>query len=290
MRNVVLALATVALVGCDFVPGEKSKPVPDARTADTLPPSPRNTISILAWNVESGGADVEVVGNQLSGLYAHDINALSEVDPRSFELFARACDKGCQFVSSKTGNDDRLEIIYDTRRLELVRHQELDRYRDFELNNGNHRSPLLAHFRDRQSGIEFQVVVNHLARGKEEVRNMQAIGLREWARDQTLPTVTIGDFNLDFDFHTRRGNQAFIEILRDDVWSWVKPGAWIDTNWADPDHDGKDNFPGSMLDFAFVAGPAKDWKPACKVIVRDGDFPDDKTTSDHRPVELRLRP
>jgi hypothetical protein len=45
-----------------------------------------------------------------------------------------------------------------------------------------------------------------------------------------------------------------------------------------------------MLDFAFVAGPAKDWKPVCKVIVRDKDFPDNKTTSDHRPIELRLAP
>jgi len=43
-----------------------------------------------------------------------------------------------------------------------------------------------------------------------------------------------------------------------------------------------------MLDFAFVAGPAKEWTPVCRVLVRDGDFPDDKTTSDHRPIELKL--
>ena len=63
-----------------------------------------------------------------------------------------------------------------------------------------------------------------------------------------------------------------------------------DTNWSDPDDDGKDNYPDSMLDFAFVAGPAKDWNPVCRAIVRDGDFPDDDTTSDHRPIELRLTP
>jgi hypothetical protein len=45
-----------------------------------------------------------------------------------------------------------------------------------------------------------------------------------------------------------------------------------------------------MLDFAFVAGPAKGWKAVCKVIVRDGDFPDDEATSDHRPIELRMSP
>jgi len=43
-----------------------------------------------------------------------------------------------------------------------------------------------------------------------------------------------------------------------------------------------------MLDFAFVAGPAKEWTPVCSVIEMDGDFPDDKTTSDHRPIELKL--
>ena len=68
----------------------------------------------------------------------------------------------------------------------------------------------------------------------------------------------------------------------------LKPVELLDTNWSDPDGDGNDNYPDSMLDFAFVAGPAKDWNPICHVIVRDGDFPDDKTTSDHRPIELRV--
>jgi hypothetical protein len=60
----------------------------------------------------------------------------------------------------------------------------------------------------------------------------------------------------------------------------------IDTNWSDD--NGVDRYPDSMLDFNFVAGAAKDWKAECRVIVRDGDFPDDKKTSDHRPVQLVL--
>lgn len=66
----------------------------------------------------------------------------------------------------------------------------------------------------------------------------------------------------------------------------MKPGEWIDTNWADRNGDGVDDYPGSMLDFAFVANGATEWKTTCRVIQRDGDFPDDETTSDHRPVEL----
>ena len=64
----------------------------------------------------------------------------------------------------------------------------------------------------------------------------------------------------------------------------------IDTNWSDPDGDGKDNFPDSMLDFAFVAGTARNWKPECRVIVQENDFPDGPKQSDHRPIELVLEP
>ena len=61
----------------------------------------------------------------------------------------------------------------------------------------------------------------------------------------------------------------------------------IDTNWSD--NNGVDRYPDSILDFSFVAGAAKDWKAECRVLVREGDFPDDKKTSDHRPVELVLK-
>jgi endonuclease/exonuclease/phosphatase family metal-dependent hydrolase len=285
----VWTLWFAVLIGCApaTVP-----PVPQEIPAAKSPPANHTAapLAILAWNVESGGADPAVIARQLGELGRYDVYALSEVAPQDINTFAQAC--GPQFASihTETGYDDRLQIIFDGKRFELVRQQEMDRYRDYSLNDGNHRSPLLAHLRDRQTGQEFQLVVNHLARGREEMRNAQAVGLREWARDQTLPTITVGDFNLDYDFRTRRGNQAFIEMLRDNVWKWVEPAELVDTNWSDPDGDGQDNYPDSMLDFAFVAGPALDWKPVCQVIVRAGDFPDDHTTSDHRPIELKLTP
>jgi len=58
----------------------------------------------------------------------------------------------------------------------------------------------------------------------------------------------------------------------------------VDTNWADHDADGSDDYPDSMLDFVFVAGAARDWDAQCNVVVRPDDFPDDQTTSDHRPI------
>ena len=150
------------------------------------------------------------------------------------------------------------------------------------------RSPLLARFRQRDSGAEFQVVLNHLARGNADFRTQQAVGLREWGRQQTIPTIAFGDFNFDYVFETDSGNQAFVEFMRDNVWKWIKPGEMIDTNWYDEAGDGEDDYPGSMLDFAFVAGAAKELSWKFDVLVREDDFPDDDQTSDHRPVVLEL--
>ena len=48
--------------------------------------------------------------------------------------------------------------------------------------------------------------------------------------------------------------------------------------------------PDSMLDGAYVGGPAKQWFSSCSVITWPGDFPDDEGTSDHRPIKLTLDP
>ena len=278
MKRQILLLAL--LVGCN--PGGLTP-------ADDSPADPTQ-ISILAWNVESGGSDPALIAEQLRALDGYDVYALSEVSPDDFELFAGVFGPGFESVESETGRGDRLQILFDSERFELIRRQEMDRYRDYLLNNGTHRSPLMVHLRERDTGVEFQVVANHLARSNEQLRTKQAIGLREWARDQTLPTITIGDFNMDYDFPSQEGNEAFVEMLRDNIWEWVEPTEFIDTNWSDSDGDGRDNYPHSMLDFAFVAGPAKEWKPASEAIVREGDFPDDERESDHRPIELELTP
>jgi hypothetical protein len=73
-------------------------------------------------------------------------------------------------------------------------------------------------------------------------------------------------------------------MLQDEIYQWIKPSEFIDTNWADSDDDGLDNDPDSMLDFTFVAGSATEWNVTSSVVVRLGDFPEDDTTSDHRSV------
>ena len=286
-------LFVVALVGCDSATKptlDVDQPVPPVVEQPTVssPSGKDGTISILAWNVESGGNDPEVIAQQLTELGGYDIYCLSEVADENFDRYLTAVGSGFTSCNGNTGRNDRLQIIYNNGRFELLDQKEMMEYRDFVLNNGTHRSPLYVRLQDKVTGIQFIVMTNHLARGNAELRKEQAIGLREWARDQNVGVINIGDCNLDYDFRTERGNDAFPEIIRDNIFSWVKPKELIDTSWSDPDGDGNDNYPDSMLDFAFVAGPAKDWNSVCRVIVRDNDFPDDKTTSDHRPIELRV--
>ena len=158
------------------------------------------------------------------------------------------------------------------------------------MNSGrwSYRSPLVCHLFDKRARKEFLFVLNHLARSKSAMRQQQAKGLREWGKGQTLPIICAGDFNFDWDFHTKKGNEAFRTFMQDDVWTWAKPAQLADTNWADRDGDGKDDYPDSSLGFVFVAGDARNWNPTCRVITVDGDFPDDEETSDHRPVECVL--
>jgi len=251
-------------------------------------PENKNTLSILAWNVESGGADSKVIAKRLARLDEFDIVCLSEVHPDDFIAYQNSRGSDFDTVTSQSGNEDRLQIIYNKNRFELLEKIELARHGDYVLNNGGHRSPTAVRLKDRVSGKSFIVMVNHLARGNAEFRKTQAIGLREWARDQDMGVINVGDFNMDYVFATGKGNDGLDEILRDNVWKWVEPESWIDSNWWDPEADGVDNYEGSLLDFVFVSGPAKTWAPKCEVIVESGDFPDDKTTSDHRPIALRL--
>jgi endonuclease/exonuclease/phosphatase family metal-dependent hydrolase len=261
----------------------------EADSAEPLKPIEKPAvISILAWNVESGGADPKVIAQRLERLNDFDIVCLSEVHPDDFETHTKAKGDNFQTFFSKSGNEDRLQILFDKNRFELLQEIELTQHRDYILNSGKHRSPIAVRLRDSRSGKTFIVMVNHLARGDAKFRKAQAIGLREWARDQDVGIINMGDFNMDFEFATNKGNDALEEILRDNVWKWAQPKSWVDSNWWDPEGDGKDNFEGSLLDFAFIAGPAKEWDASCEVLVEEGDFPDNATTSDHRPVALRL--
>lgn len=310
IRHQAWILILCVLLGCNSeeqqsLPGMGNTELPNPQasqpsTTQTPPKQPEPTplqlpkdpqaIKLLAWNLESGGSNPQTIAQQLAQLSGYDVYCLSEVEPSAFEQYRQALPPSFVSIPSQTGDGDRLQILFDGKRFEKLRQKEMTHYQEHTLNPRTHRSPMYVHLRERDSGVEFLVMVNHLARGDARLREEQAVGLREWARDTALPILNLGDFNFDYHYPTEKGNDAFEAMLRDNVWLWVKPKPMVDTNWADRDGDGKDNYPDSMLDFAFVSGAAKDWNPRCRIIVRPGDFPDDGSTSDHRPLELIVTP
>lgn len=284
-------LGVYLFLGCDeptVAPPVTNPPPASPATIRTPPGVVRSSSAfecrILGWNVESDGSDPEIIFKQLEELKDRfDIVCLSEVPRESMARLAKVF-PDCEAIYGSTGNNDRLCISYDPTRFELLRAEELKSFRNVDLAKPGQRSPLIGLFQERTSQKRFYVINNHLARGNAEYRTLQAKTLVEWAREQALPVIAVGDYNMDYDFHTGRGNDAFAAMLGDGIFKWVKPAELIDSNWADRDKDGVDDYPDSLLDFVFVSGPAKEWKVEAEVIVRAGDFPDDATTSDHRPV------
>lgn len=248
-------------------------------------------ISVLSWNVESEGASPAVISEQLAELGQYHLYCFQEVQIRDAGRYAfairEAFGQHFRYITTNTGRDDRLMIVYDTDRFDLIESRELFIHGEYELNSWRHRSPLVLVLRDKPSNKAFNLMTVHLARGDRQFRREQATGLREWAKQQSRSTVAIGDFNFDYDIRRSRGNPAFDAFTSGPTWKWIKPAKLVDTNWDDRDRDGKDNYPDSMLDFAFVAGENIEDSVAT-VIIRKGDFPDDQRTSDHRPLEMKF--
>jgi endonuclease/exonuclease/phosphatase family metal-dependent hydrolase len=211
-------------------------------------------------------------------------------------------------VTSASGgyaDADSLMLVVDTRRFRIDEVIELHRYAGIKTNfavddesssehgNPRGRSPLIARLHDLAGGGDFWVIVNHLARGENELRTDQARALRLWAADRREPVIAAGDFNFDYEFSSAKGNPAFDAMLEEGTWTWLKPDPLVDSNWSEDRKrlgPGVDSYPGSILDFVFVANGAKQWQGESDVIVRAGDFPDDDRTSDHRPIIATFRP
>ena len=246
-----------------------------------------NSFAILAWNIEAAGSDAATIKSQLQTLVPFDILALSEVSQAAAKDFASRWNDASQLIGS-SGGDARLLLAWNPDKFDQLAGEELKVIGGKEFAPGVQAAPLVAHLKEKSSGQEFKIIMNHLARGSAELRGTQAELLCNWAREQKVPIIAVGGYNFDYDFVTRKGNPAFQLFLDSGVWKWIEPRVPIDTNWADRNRDGKDDFPDSMLDFVFVAGPAKQWKITADVIFRRHDFPDDDHTSDHRPIHTAV--
>jgi endonuclease/exonuclease/phosphatase family metal-dependent hydrolase len=158
------------------------------------------TLRVVGFNVESGGARPDVVDDLVRAAQGVDLWGFSEVQDDAWGmLFEQAAEDGeaadFQRILGTTGGGDRLLIVYNGDRLDLVRQFELT---DINI-KGRVRAPLVAHFRLKPAGSEFLFMVNHFYRSNAEGRHEQARLLNAWARQQTLPVIAVGDYNFDWD-------------------------------------------------------------------------------------------
>ena len=238
-------------------------------------------LTVVGWNVESGGADATTIAGQLAAFDGVDLWGLSEVnDDGDALLFENGAEvgEGSDYarVLGSTGGGDRLLALYDTGRFELLGHGELA-----EINvGGNVRASLVLTLEEQSTGTTFLFMVNHLYRSDDAARHTQATLLNEWAQRQTLPAIALGDYNFDYSVTSNQRDLGYNLMTLDDHWKWLKPASLVTTQCS--------GWPcafNSVLDFVFVAVGAKSWPAVSEIVVRDGDFPDDATTSDHRPVK-----
>ena len=236
------------------------------------------TLTVVSWNVESGGSNDQNISQRIGSFEGVDLWGLSEVasaaSATTFEAGAEdGEDANFQKVVGSTGGGDRLAIIFNADRFRLVRSLELT-----DINQGNHRAPLVAELQEIPSGRNFFFMVNHLARGNAELRRRQATQLNAWVRTQTIPVIAVGDYN--FDWEVVGGDQdhdlGYDNMTNANAWTWVRPATLIKSQCSP-------NF-NSVLDFIFVNTPAQAWSGTSRIIVEPNDCDPSPLTSDHRPV------
>jgi hypothetical protein len=263
-------------------PQPTSAPIPVETTAAPgaeLGTGDALTLTLISWNVESGGALQPVVASRIAGFDQVDIWGLSEVLEADAEAFEFGAEEGenANFDSllGTTGGADRLLLIWNADRFVRTGGGELT-----EIAQAG-RAPLYVQLQDRATGQEFIVMVNHLHRSNESARHIQAQMLNEWAANQPLPVVAMGDYNFDWDLDDgdEDHDRGYDFITANDVFVWLRPEELVTTQCS--------GWPcrfTSVLDFFFVSGPARDWDGVAQIVVVDNDFPDDNTTPDHRPL------
>lgn len=236
------------------------------------------SVTVVSWNVESGGSVDQTIRQRIASFEGVDVWGLSEVaSVASAGIFETGAEDGeeanFERIVGTTGGGDRLAIIFNADRFRLVRSQEL-----LQINQGNHRAPLVAELQELSSNRNFLFMVNHLARGNAVLRRQQGTQLNEWVRTQTLPVIAVGDYN--FDWEVVGGDQdhdvGYDNMTNGGAWTWVRPATLIKSQCSP-------NF-NSVLDFIFVNAAAQTWSGTAEIIVVPNDCDPSPLTSDHRPL------
>jgi endonuclease/exonuclease/phosphatase family metal-dependent hydrolase len=123
-------------------------------------------------------------------------------------------------------------------------------------------------------------MVNHLHRGNETKRLVQAAAVAEMGRQATSAWIALGDYNVDWDISDQEGNDAFDELVA--VWRWIQPlplkgtTCFVQNGVLAP----------GILDMIFVAGAAASWQGTSTVLEDAPAYcPDGSAKPDHMPVQ-----
>lgn len=279
------AAATVRVTATPDALGSSEVALPEL-TGVTAGDTP---FTVASWNVNMNEADQPSIAAQIAAFEGIDLWVLQEAAGwKSGELFSASAGEGepgtFAFVQGTTGGDIPLMTLYDATRFELLGWEELH-----EVNfTGTVRAPLVLHLLDTETGVEFLLVNNHLYRTQEDDRDHQATLLNQWARQQTLPIVAGGDYNFDYDVPDGPPleDRGYDNLTADGVFVWVMPDELVPTQCTNSLPCRYDE----VLDFIFTAGDARQWLAESVIVVRPGDFPDDRRKSDHRPVVATFLP
>lgn len=188
-------------------------------------------------------------------------------------------------ILGTTGGADRLLILYDNQQFTEITHFEISwASRPWYTASMNPRSPLVVRLWHNATNQEFFFMMNHLYRGTgvDPRRLDQARYLSEWAAQQTLPVIAVGNYNFDWDLDladSADNHNKGLGHMTAHACDWLKPAQLVKT------HDSSYN---SILDFVFLANCAGVISGTSEVVVRPNDFPSDNTTPDHRPVKAVL--
>jgi len=258
-------------------------------TSTATQPSPDDSaIDIVSWNIGLDDADLSTIAQQIADFDGVDLWGLQEVNSRSAPLIlAEAAGVGEDAVfaaiQGNAGDGLHLVALYNQDRFHLLEWWELNNINT----TGNVRPPLVLFLEDKFTRLRFLFMVNHLYRSRENERHQQARLLNEWAATQELPTIAVGDYNFDWDivYGDQQHDLGYDLMTAQGRWQWVRPDNLTTTQCS--------GWPcryNSVLDFVFLNQAAQAWTAQSEIVVRPGDFPDDETTSDHRPVRLRIWP
>jgi hypothetical protein len=244
-------------------------------------------LTVVGWNLESGGSSITAIAERVRRFQGVDLWGLSEVaGDATLKAFEAAAKDGghadFQRLISLTGCGDRLGIVFNAARLELLRAEELHQvtYDADEPPPGRcERSPLVAEFRDSRSNRRFLFMVNHLAKGDSALRHIQAQRLNEWVRAQPLPVIAAGSYNFNWSLTNgdRNHDAGFDKMVAGGHWAWIRPKTLIRSQCS------ANNY--GVLDFVFVSMAARPFALNSEIIQEANDCANAAINPDYRPIK-----